>query len=648
MPDSINFSVTAATPLPPVVQAVGTGGSRATPMSADHPPSEETALSLPDVECAKGAKQKNQNIINIENDIHPTTIAGLAVEARTIEEFLDEAYHASPSIPYRYLAVILTLGLSNSSDSAEILCLAFLLSDPTVQSTMLKGVILNASVLACSVFFGGLFGNLVVGSMSDVYGRRTMLLTGLIITASMGLCSAVFSQDIYSLSFLRFLTGIGIGCTSPALLSIISELAPPSLRGRLITVVSSFWIVGSIFVSLVAWVILQHGTASSWRWFLVVTAVPSTCSIVLVMTLVAESPRFLAVHGRPEDAARSLRRLGQQMNYHGPPMTVAEIKCHHPQSNSSSGGGNTHIEDHHADNDNGLQDENVGGNNNNRMPLPHRSRKQNMCRVVYETCKSFLSSTATLFSWSLLPTSIPLLVVWVGLCYGANGVTSWITRLFQSVGVANLYFNALLFAIAQIPGAIYSAVAMDVNQRHTMLSSGFLGSAVSLLSFACFASAITVQQSTRTLGVVVSACAFQTFIELVWNTVSVVTTERFPTTHRATAWAVFNSSGRLAGAIAGFVNGYLIAYSPVLLLVVAGLAMLMASVAPFLLPQRGLDDELADDVPIETNDASMVAVVATRSNSERTKPKSNKRVGGEISYQGVAKSDPCQIGRNKR
>ena len=55
---------------------------------------------------------------------------------------------------------MLSLGVANSSDASEILCLSYILSDPSFEATMLKDMLWQAGLLAGSVFLGMLLGGL--------------------------------------------------------------------------------------------------------------------------------------------------------------------------------------------------------------------------------------------------------------------------------------------------------------------------------------------------------------------------------------------------------------------------------------------------------------------------------------------------------
>ncbi|KAL3908460.1 MAG: hypothetical protein SGILL_008471, partial [Bacillariaceae sp.] len=224
----------------------------------------------------------------------------------------------------------------------EILCISYILSDEQFQTHILKqepggesssaaassnG---NGGLLAAAVFLGMLLGGLVVGTMGDWLGRRPMLLLGLCCNSVAGTLSS-FAPDVWTLSLLRCISGVGIGATVPPLFTLVTELAPPSARGFCVTLCASFWMVGSIYVALVAlW--LFEAMQLSWRVFAMACAIPSAVGAVLVYTLVPESPRFLGLQKRSKEATDNANILGQRMGYIGPPLTIEGLDSSFPQS----------------------------------------------------------------------------------------------------------------------------------------------------------------------------------------------------------------------------------------------------------------------------------------------------------------------------
>ena len=528
-------------------------------------------------------------------------------EPRSIDAFLDEAYEdKTKGIKWTYWIVMISLGLSNSSESAELISIGFLLSDPTFQTKMLQ-VNWHGSLLASSLYVGMLTGTLFVGALGDVIGRRPLVRVSLAMVAVLGILSS-FSLNIYQLSLLRALTGIGIGSLGAPLMALSSELAPPSRRGLFVTIVSCSWLVGSIYVAVVAWIILapQNG---SWRWFLVAMAVPSIVTSLLVSLLVVESPRFQAIQQQQEEAVLSVQRLAKQMRYSGPPMTIDEMLHHYPKTTTNT---------FSVVSSDGTSAAYNQGSFGTSWPQ--------MYKKCVRASVNFGRSTLKLYDRQLVRTTGLLQIVWIGLCFGSNGISLWITRLFQEVHMSNIYLDAVIFAVAQIPGFLLTVFLIDWTTRQRVLSIGFLSSAVSLIAFAYFASGATSSSSstTTTLGVVTAACAFQACMQIAWNTVSVVTTERFPTVVRATAYAVLSASGKVSGAAANFVNGFLISW-PVMLLLLTSAFMVMAGVAPFGLEEMHgnvLKDDLhtsESDKSLETGEGTPVASLSGDDHDDDTR-----------------------------
>ncbi|KAI2492179.1 sugar transporter [Fragilaria crotonensis] len=211
----------------------------------------------------------------------------------------------------------------------------------------------------------------------------------------------------------------------------------------------------------------------------------------------------------------------------------------------------------------------------------------------------FLESTSTLYNLSLLRTTLPLQTIWFSISFGSYGILTWINSLFVEVHLENPYTNALLFAISNLPGNLVAAFFMDYAGRTCMLVTASLSAATSLMAFAYFASqalkqTAADQDSLITIGIVISACSFQAFSIVAWNTIDCLTTERFPTSVRSTGMGVCTASGRIGAMLAQFVNGSLV-NNPVRLLLVASTSLLISAMAPFLLPLGGHADRALDD-----------------------------------------------------
>jgi MFS family permease len=311
--------------------------------------------------------------------------------------------------PWRFWLIFISLGVANSSDATEILCLSYILSNANFNATILQETAWRAGVLAAAVFLGMLLGGLWVGVAGDVsYGRRPMLLLGLLLNSMAGILSAL-SVNVWMLALLRFLSGLGIGATVPPLFTLCSELAPARDRGFWVSVAASFWMVGSIYVAVLAWILLEEGLNWSWRIFAVASALPSAAGFVMVYHFVPESPRFLALQGnkrQSEEALVVVHGLARKLHYAGSEWTMEELLHQYPLS---SGRHERNDYDH-------LTIDQVAVE-----PTPGDSWKTR----VQESAHDFTRSVKLLYTPQLRQTTWPLQMVWFSLSFGSYGLMTW-------------------------------------------------------------------------------------------------------------------------------------------------------------------------------------------------------------------------------
>ena len=109
---------------------------------------------------------------------------------------------------------------------------------------------------------------------------------------SISAVGSAVSPDPYLFSFFRFIGGLGIGVSSVAAPTYISEISTAKTRGRLVGMYQ-FNIVFGILVAFFSNYLLKgFDGANDWRWMLGVMAIPSLIYTLLVFS-VPESPRWL-------------------------------------------------------------------------------------------------------------------------------------------------------------------------------------------------------------------------------------------------------------------------------------------------------------------------------------------------------------------
>lgn len=140
------------------------------------------------------------------------------------------------------------------------------------------------------VIFGAMLGNILAGPLSDKFGRKKMLIfTALLFTIS-GLWSAL-STTYVTFIIARMIGGVGIGMAILIAPIYIAEVAPPKLRGSLVSL-NQLNIVLGISVAYFSNYFLKDLSSESWRWMLGVEAIPAFLYFVFLF-VVPRSPRWL-------------------------------------------------------------------------------------------------------------------------------------------------------------------------------------------------------------------------------------------------------------------------------------------------------------------------------------------------------------------
>jgi MFS family permease len=198
--------------------------------------------------------------------------------------------------------VVLALGITWILDGLEVTlagALAGALKEsPTMHFSNFDVGLANSAYLA-----GAVLGALGFGWLTDRIGRRKLFFITLAVYLTATAATAL-SWSVASYALFRFLTGAGIGGEYTAINSTIQELVPARYRGWTDLLINgSFWI-GAAIGATAAIVLLDPATVGpdhGWRLAYFIGA--GLGLIVLVMRMwIPESPRWLMIHGRPDQA----------------------------------------------------------------------------------------------------------------------------------------------------------------------------------------------------------------------------------------------------------------------------------------------------------------------------------------------------------
>ena len=163
-------------------------------------------------------------------------------------------------------------------------------------------------VTVSSALWGTLIGALVAGAPGDRFGARQCLkaIAVLYIVSSAG-CALAWSWP--SLLVFRIMAGFAIGASTVLAPVYMAEIAPPARRGAMVGMFQFNITFGILVAYLSNYLIgtLQLGL-DEWRWKFSLAAVPGIILFALLFTI-PQSPRWLALKGRREEARRILRRI---------------------------------------------------------------------------------------------------------------------------------------------------------------------------------------------------------------------------------------------------------------------------------------------------------------------------------------------------
>lgn len=191
-------------------------------------------------------------------------------------------------------------GFFFDSFDTSILSLAL---PPMVQEWHLSGA--TAGVIGSSVFWGMLVGAIGLGFLSEILGRRMVMIIT-IVGMAVFTCLGGVAPNVGIFIVFRVLVGIFAGAMIPVDLAYLAEIAPAGRRGLIMGSIGVSWPLGSLLATVVAGVVLP---AFGWRGLFFLAILPALVGL-LVRWLVPESPRWLAKRGRYADVIRTANHLG--------------------------------------------------------------------------------------------------------------------------------------------------------------------------------------------------------------------------------------------------------------------------------------------------------------------------------------------------
>ncbi|MFA6780489.1 MAG: sugar porter family MFS transporter [Paludibacteraceae bacterium] len=170
----------------------------------------------------------------------------------------------------------------------------FVLSDNQVENLTAFGLI------------GAVIGALICGRITDILGRRKVILASAFVFATGALWSG-FAPNIAQLLLSRLYLGLAIGVSSFATPLYIAEVSPTKIRGTLVSMFQLLITVGILAAYMSDSYFADNNNPESWRPMFYVGVIPAIILFV-GMSFLPETPRWLMGKGRDNEARRVLSR----------------------------------------------------------------------------------------------------------------------------------------------------------------------------------------------------------------------------------------------------------------------------------------------------------------------------------------------------
>ncbi len=346
-----------------------------------------------------------------------------------------------------------------------------------------------------SALIGCIIGALLSGTLASRFGRKkTLFIAGILfLLSALGSYNPeflFFEKGVASKSLLtafnayRILGGIGVGLASAICPMYIAEIAPARERGRLVSWNQFAIIFGQLVVYFVNFLILRSHASDpevvawtnsiGWRVMFVSEAVPAGLFALLIL-LVPETPRYLALHGQEDKALDVLTHINGESR-------AREILANIKETVSSD------------------------------------SRKQNDKLFAFGFMVVFIGCMLSVFQQII----------------GINAVLYFAPRIFESMGVSNNMLFTVIMGIVNISFTLVAVFTVEKLGRKPLLITGSLG-----MALGAFGVAISSIVSLPALVPVLSIMIYSASFMFSWGPICwVYIAELFPNTIRSQATAL--------------------------------------------------------------------------------------------------------------
>ena len=184
----------------------------------------------------------------------------------------------------------------------------------------------TAGALGSTALFGMMIGAMLLGTLSDRFGRKKMIVLCIVLFSGFTALNG-FAQTPLQFGVMRFIAGLGIGGVMPNVVALMSEYSPRRIRSTLVAVMFSGYAIGGMLSAVLGiWIVPQFG----WQVMFYLAVIPLLL-LPLIWTQLPDSVAFLVRQGKIAEARKVLAALT------GKPLPDdAELAVHQPQKTEQS------------------------------------------------------------------------------------------------------------------------------------------------------------------------------------------------------------------------------------------------------------------------------------------------------------------------
>ena len=430
-------------------------------------------------------------ITKVVNDIRPRDSTG---------EFVDGILKKIGFGAFQAIVFCL-VGTTYVGYICEALSFAFI-GIPMMKEWGLSPLVFSSA--SAGTFLGNIAGETFFSYLADRHGRFWPYLCSVTLTASLVLVSA-FSPSFFIFAILRVFAAAGIGGVIVLSIPTLVEFLPIKNRGKAAIMTSIVVAFGSCATAGMAWWLIPRYHKYGWRYFIVLTSIPSFVAAIFRLIFFVESPRFLLSCGKTEEAWKTFNLM-------------ATMNCKH---------------------------------------LEDMISKENFIieasKCVSDKVNNYRKSTLKQLSCILKPPflrpTICLLFVYslqVSIAYGA---TLFLPYNLKNLGV-DPYVSSFIAFTAEIPGIIFLAIIVEwpeFGRRNTIRLSALI-SAILFFLFAFIQNQITIPVLTVLIYF---------FLVPMITVIMTYMTETYPTEIRVMGLAFIGNITAFVGIGLPFGAGYL-------------------------------------------------------------------------------------------